>query len=90
MTTDHRCIGLAVGSLIKFKIKMKKSNKIRSIIMLAVVMLVCFFPYLAMAQPPDPPPNPDAPIDGGLILLLAVGVGYGVKKYRGGRKKNLL
>lgn len=33
--------------------------------------------------------NPDepAPIDGGLTLLLATGVGYGVKKWRDARKK---
>lgn len=37
----------------------------------------------------DPTPDPngpnspnDVPIDGGLSLLLAAGVGYGVKKYR--------
>ena len=27
----------------------------------------------------------DAPIDGGIILLLAAGIGYGVKKYRENR-----
>jgi hypothetical protein len=30
----------------------------------------------------------DTPIDGGLSLLLAAGVGYGVKKVRDSRKKN--
>lgn len=31
----------------------------------------------------DGPPNPnDVPIDGGLSILLAAGVGYGLKKYR--------
>ena len=29
----------------------------------------------------------DAPIDGGVSLLIAAGVGYGVKKYRDGKKK---
>ena len=42
-------------------------------------------PQLAHAQPPPPD---DTPIDGGLTLLLAAGVGYGVKKYRDGRKKD--
>jgi hypothetical protein len=32
-------------------------------------------------------PDFDAPIDGGLSLLLAAGVGYGVKKIRDSRKK---
>lgn len=35
---------------------------------------------------PDPGGEP-APIDGGLSLLVVAGVGYGVKKYRDGRKK---
>ena len=29
----------------------------------------------------------DVPIDGGLSLLVAAGVGYGIKKVRDGRKK---
>jgi len=49
----------------------------------AVLAVVCFLPSLAHAQGPDP----DAPIDGGLSLLLAAGVGYGVKKIRDGRNK---
>lgn len=32
--------------------------------------------------------DPDAPIDGGLSLLLAAGVGYGVKKYRDTKKQS--
>jgi len=35
---------------------------------------------LVLAQ--EPPPPGDTPIDGGLGLLLAAGVGYGIKKYR--------
>ena len=49
----------------------------------AVVAVICLIPSLAHAQGPDP----DAPIDGGLSLLLAAGVGYGVKKVRDSRKK---
>ena len=42
-------------------------------------------PMLTYAQgPPDPS---DTPIDGGLSLLLAAGVGYGVKKYRNRKKE---
>ena len=42
-------------------------------------------PMLTFAQgPPDPA---DTPIDGGVGLLLAAGVGYGIKKYRDSRKK---
>ena len=43
-------------------------------------MLLGLVPFFAMAQ--DPGGGPDVPIDGGIGLLLAVGVGYGVKKYR--------
>ena len=32
--------------------------------------------------------DPDAPIDCGLSLLLAAGVGYGVKKYRDIKKQS--
>ena len=32
------------------------------------------------------PDDPKCPIDGGLSVLLALGVGYGVKKYRSGVK----
>ena len=37
--------------------------------------------------PSDPGGEVDAPIDGGLSLLIAGGVGYGVKKIREKRKK---
>ena len=60
----------------------------------AVVMIIifCCLPFLVHALPPDPCSDPtapgcDVPIDGGLSLLLAAGVGYGVKKIRDSRKK---
>jgi hypothetical protein len=37
--------------------------------------------------PPDEDDDPDAPIDGGVVLLIAGGIGYGVKKYRAGRSE---
>ena len=53
----------------------------------AVFMLICIvLPLLTLAQGP-PDPN-DAPIDGGLSLLLAAGTAYGVKKYREHKKKH--
>lgn len=45
-------------------------------------------PTIAYANP-DPncdPGNPACPIDGGLTALLAVGVGYGIKKVRDSKK----
>ncbi len=35
---------------------------------------------LALAQGGPPPPPPPLPIDGGILGLLALGVGYAVKK----------
>ena len=40
----------------------------------------------AVEVSPDPGPDP-TPIDGGLSLLLAAGVGYGAKRLRKNRKK---
>ena len=54
------------------------------IIQITAVLIICFLPSLAHAQSGDP----DAPIDGGFSLLLAAGVGYGIKKIRDQRKKN--
>jgi hypothetical protein len=53
-----------------------------------MIMICCIgLPLLTFAQgPPDPQ---DTPIDGGLTILLAAGVGYGIKKYRDGKKKNM-
>ncbi len=51
---------------------------------LMLVIAIIAFPMLASAQF-DPFPdngNPDAPIDGGLSLLVAAGVGYGAKKLK--------
>jgi hypothetical protein len=51
-----------------------------------LVLLICV-PSIVHAQP-DPCVDPDlqCPIDGGLTALLAIGAGYGIKKYRDARK----
>ena len=47
-----------------------------------MILLVMLLPVLVHAQS-DPGGDPDtAPIDGGLSLLIAGGVGYGVKRVR--------
>ena len=61
---------------------MKHNRRIQLMISMMVIV-ISFTPFLAMAQGTDP----DAPIDGGLSLLIAAGVGYGVKKVRDSRKK---
>jgi len=59
---------------------MKKILNIQTL----VILLVLLLPVLVHAQgPSDPGGDPEnAPIDGGLSLLIAGGVGYGVKKVR--------
>lgn len=45
-------------------------------------------PTVCSAQLGDPGEDPDAPIDGGVSLLVAAGVGYGIKKVRDSRRKD--
>ena len=54
-----------------------------------MILLVMLLPVLVHAQgATDPGGDPDtAPIDGGLSLLIAGGVGYGVKRVIENRKK---
>lgn len=42
----------------------------------------------ALAGPRGFSSDPGAPIDGGISLLVAAGIGYGAKKARDARKKN--
>jgi hypothetical protein len=61
--------------------------KNKSYLLSAAIMIISTaLPFFAMAQ--DPGGGPDAPIDGGLTLLIAAGTAYGVKKYRDHKKKN--
>jgi hypothetical protein len=55
--------------------------KLRFIISFFFLAFLIFIPSLLLAQPPgfDQDTN-DVPIDGGLSLLLAAGIGYGIKK----------
>jgi len=60
-----------------------------STIQLLILAACIIVPCLAHAQPPDFGGEDvnDAPIDGGLSLLVAAGVGYGAKKLRAKRRK---
>jgi len=55
-------------------------------------ILLCVFsvlPISGYAQLGDPGEDPDAliPVDGGVVLLIAAGVGYGAKKVKEQRKR---
>ncbi len=58
-------------------------------------LFLSFLPVMLSAQPggdcdfldPDAPP---CPIDGGITLLLAAGIGYGAKKIKENRKLNVI
>lgn len=63
-----------------------KTKYIIRIITALITLAVIILPFFTLAQG-GPGDSPDAPIDGGLSLLLAAGAGYGIKKYRDGRKK---
>lgn len=53
-----------------------------------MVLIFCLVAPLAVWAQPDPPgDDPGVPIDGGLSILLAAGVGYGAKKINDNRKK---
>ena len=51
-----------------------------------LLILINLCPQVCNAQD-DPDGDPDAPIDGGVSLLIAAGVGYGLKKANDKRKK---
>ncbi len=50
----------------------------------AIFIISTALPFFAMAQ--DPGGDVDAPLDGGLSLLVVAGCAYGLKKYREERK----
>jgi len=63
--------------------------KTKIIYPLIAICLALFLPVLVHAQAPLPGDtvDVDVPIDGGLSILLAAGVGYGVKKFNDKKKK---
>lgn len=63
---------------------MKKFRNV--LILLSLLVIIICLPTLLYAQP-DPNGDPDAPIDGGLGILIAAGIGYGIKKRMDHRKK---
>lgn len=64
---------------------MKPSTSI--VYSLVTALFICLLPMISLAQAVLPEDTLDTPIDGGLSLLIAAGVGYGIKKVRDERKK---
>jgi hypothetical protein len=56
--------------------------------LLMFLLAVLSSPSFADPEPNEDPQTNDAPLDGGLSILIAAGVGYGAKKMHGARKKN--
>ena len=65
---------------------MKPNGKLLFTLATLVIFLI-FLPTVLHAQI-DPETDPDIPIDGGVGVLLAIGVGYGLKKMRDYRKSD--
>jgi len=69
-----------------------KNKQFDSALKVIVLVLFSLIPMIVMAGDPCVPSDPDyngpCPIDGGISLLLAAGVGYGVKRFRDARKKD--
>jgi hypothetical protein len=59
---------------------MQTINKYKKLFSLITMLFILIFPVLA-SDGFDDPAN-DVPVDGGLSLLIAAGVGYGAKKIR--------
>ncbi len=62
---------------------MKKVVKKLKILFVIVVIAV---PSFVIAQPPIDPEVEDVPFDGGVSLLIAAGIGYGLKKVHDKKK----
>jgi len=57
-----------------------------NILRIGILIIVIALPALLHAQPSFTDDVVDAPVDGGLSLLIAGGVGYGIKKIKAKRK----
>jgi len=63
------------------------SQYLKTLLALTFIMIILIAPALAQGDGFDDPAPGDVPIDGGLSLLVAAGVGYGMKKVKQKRKK---
>lgn len=67
--------------------QMKSEVKILKTIFIACLIVLPGFLFAQGGFPQDVVDNP-VPFDGGVSLLLAAGIGYGIKKARNNRKLN--
>jgi hypothetical protein len=71
---------------------MKKYRKMIAIASVFIVLFTVLPDLTVRAQPisvpAGPDPDTDVPIDGGISLLVAAGIGYGIKKNKE-RKNNI-
>jgi hypothetical protein len=60
----------------------------RKVVNILLLVFLVGFPFLLHAQPGFESTNVgDTPVDGGISLLVAAGIGYGVKKLYNTKKK---
>ena len=52
-----------------------------------VLIVLLLFPICLEANGPPPPPDPEAPIDGGILGLFALAIGYAIKKIHDNSKR---
>ncbi len=64
-----------------------KQNKTQVLTYFILLYILFLLPTLSIAQDGFGEVIEDVPVDGGLSLLVAAGVGYGAKKLRERRKK---
>jgi len=60
--------------------------KIKMFLKTCFVLVATIAPVVLFAQVLPPGDVNDVPLDGGISLLVAAGVGYGIKKYRDAKK----
>lgn len=56
-------------------------------ITILILLMLFVLPAVAIAQPGFGDDVDDVPVDGGLSLLVAAGIGYGIKKVKQSRKQ---
>jgi hypothetical protein len=72
-------------------------NKKVLILILFILVLLPLGSLMAAPPPPPPPPGPSsghvfiggAPIGSGLVLLVSLALGYGLRKYYNARKRRI-